>query len=243
MDAAQDINRCRNCDAVAAYCPECGQSTKVALPTVFHFIQEALGALFSYDHKLWRTLLTLVAQPGKLTAEYIQGKRICYLTPFQLFFWLQTIAFVAYRYFFDSRAGAGNQISEVLLQIGICITFGLAAIHTLRRLPFLLHLITALHIWSFLMVLLMAEYTVTPIVANLLHRTHLVTGVMYIGTFVTHSSEVVMALYMTAALRKVYGGSWWHAGLKTALLCVVYAPFLYFDLSFSAIYTYLKHHF
>ncbi|HLK55725.1 MAG TPA: DUF3667 domain-containing protein [Chthonomonadaceae bacterium] len=222
------IARCQNCGASATsnFCPNCGQSTKIAIPTLFGFLQEAFGAIFSYDHKLWRTLWVLVAHPGQLTVDYAEGKRIRYLTPFQLFFWLQAITFLSYHLFFNAEAGASDRMSRALLIIGAFIAVMFALIHVRRRMRFLLHLVASIHIWTFLMLLLLVEYAVTPTVATLLHRLHVIQGPLYTGPFVTYSAEVIMAVYTTLVIRKVYANPLWKAALKTLLLLAGYLLFV-----------------
>jgi hypothetical protein len=78
---------CRNCDTPASgkYCPECGQPTRITLPTLRQFSREALGRLIDLDGRLWRTLYALVFKPGFLTLEYFAGRRARYVTPGRLF--------------------------------------------------------------------------------------------------------------------------------------------------------------
>ena len=69
--------RCRNCVAPApdAFCPRCGQETRLALPTARQFIKEAAGRYVALDGRLWRTLAALLLHPGFLTREYLAGRR------------------------------------------------------------------------------------------------------------------------------------------------------------------------
>jgi hypothetical protein len=87
--------RCRNCRAVATghYCPDCGQETRVALPTAREFLREAAGRLVALDGRLWRTMFALVFRPGFLTREYLSGRRRRYVRPARLFVLLSLLAF------------------------------------------------------------------------------------------------------------------------------------------------------
>ena len=78
---------CRNCGASAPrkFCPECGQETRIALPTLRQFSREALGRLIDLDGRLWRSLHALVFKPGCLTRDYFAGRRVRYVTPGRLF--------------------------------------------------------------------------------------------------------------------------------------------------------------
>lgn len=78
---------CLNCsqESDADYRPACRQSMSVKISTVWHFISETLDVIYNFDSKIWRSLLPLLFQPGKLTNEYIAGRRVHYLPPFRLY--------------------------------------------------------------------------------------------------------------------------------------------------------------
>ena len=58
-----------------------------------HFFSHALGELFHFDSKIFRSFRLLFTRPGFLTAEYLRGCRKPYLHPFQLFFVANLIYF------------------------------------------------------------------------------------------------------------------------------------------------------
>jgi hypothetical protein len=91
--------RCRNCGASAPgrYCPECGQETRVALPTIRELMRDAAGRLVALDSRLWRTLFLLLCRPGLLTQEYLRGRRRSYVRPARLFFVMSLLMFAAIR--------------------------------------------------------------------------------------------------------------------------------------------------
>ena len=86
---------CRNCGAHATghFCPNCGQETRVALPTFSAFMREAAGRYVAMDGRLWRTLAALVGRPGHLTREYFAGRRKRYIRPARLFLVLYLLLF------------------------------------------------------------------------------------------------------------------------------------------------------
>ncbi|MEO8508455.1 MAG: DUF3667 domain-containing protein, partial [Betaproteobacteria bacterium] len=75
------------------YCANCGQETRVALPTFGTFMREAAGRYVALDGRMWRTLWGLVARPGFLTREYLQGRRRRYIRPARLFLVLYLLLF------------------------------------------------------------------------------------------------------------------------------------------------------
>lgn len=77
---------CLNCGAAlsGAYCSACGQKGHVHR-SLAHAVEEFLHGVVHFDSKFWHTLPLLVARPGKLTREYIDGRRARYISPMALF--------------------------------------------------------------------------------------------------------------------------------------------------------------
>jgi hypothetical protein len=90
---------CRNCGAGApgAFCPACGQETDTRLPTLRKFMRDATGRLVSFDSRLWRTIFALVARPGFLTREYLDGRRRRYVRPTRLYLIMSLLLFAVLR--------------------------------------------------------------------------------------------------------------------------------------------------
>lgn len=78
---------CRNCGAQAPlkFCPECGQETTLHPPTLGEFLHEFVGHYVALEGALWRTLAMLLRHPGRLTREYLQGRRRRYVLPLRLY--------------------------------------------------------------------------------------------------------------------------------------------------------------
>ena len=78
---------CPSCgeELVGDYCHRCGEKRPGARDlSVRHFVLDAARELTSLDTKLTRTLLALLFRPGRLTAEWVAGRRGPYLTPLNL---------------------------------------------------------------------------------------------------------------------------------------------------------------
>ena len=58
---------------------------------LFH---EVMQDLVNLDSRVWRTLIALLSRPGKLTNEFIAGRRTFYLPPFRLYLVLSLIFFL-----------------------------------------------------------------------------------------------------------------------------------------------------
>ena len=90
ITAAAVMGLCPNCEAllpdpVPRFCHACGQETNIKPPTVSEFMQQFSGTYFATEGALWRTFKLLLAQPGELTAQYLNGRRKQYVLPLRLF--------------------------------------------------------------------------------------------------------------------------------------------------------------
>ena len=59
-----------------------------------HLIGESFFDYFHFDSKFFRTIIPLLVKPGKLTAEFMDGKRKTYVEPFKLFLVISVIYFL-----------------------------------------------------------------------------------------------------------------------------------------------------
>jgi hypothetical protein len=77
---------CLNCGAAVHghFCAQCGQRAHLHR-SVWHAAEEFLHGIVHFDGKLWNTLPLLVARPGKLTWDYVHGKRARFISPIALF--------------------------------------------------------------------------------------------------------------------------------------------------------------
>src|SRR5258708_1881406 len=87
---------CKNCNAVLSgrYCANCSQAADVHVPTTLELAHDLLEGITHSDSRLWRTLTTLWFKPGKLTEEFVAGRRVAYLPPFRLYLILSIIFFL-----------------------------------------------------------------------------------------------------------------------------------------------------
>ena len=98
---------CLNCGAHlrGQYCGTCGQRGSSRLISLWELLRDAFGDLLELDSRLWRTLVPLVIKPGKLTHDYLQGRRVRYMPPFRMYLVLSLLFFLVA--FFDPRESLG----------------------------------------------------------------------------------------------------------------------------------------
>lgn len=94
---AADHGVCANCGAPVDghFCAQCGQAAHVhrSLINVGH---EFLHGITHFDGKAWKTLPMLLFRPGKLTRDYIYGKRARYVGPAPLFLFVIFLMFFVF---------------------------------------------------------------------------------------------------------------------------------------------------
>lgn len=94
--ATADMPACLNCGTVlrGQYCLECGQRAGTRLISLWELTRDAFGDLFELDSRIWRTLIPLALRPGKLTEEYLRGRRARFMPPFRTYLVLSLLFFV-----------------------------------------------------------------------------------------------------------------------------------------------------
>jgi hypothetical protein len=97
--APRKSGRCRNCGAEAldAYCPKCGQETHEHLPTAREFVHEYVLHYLAAEGPLWRTLGALVLHPGRLTVEYVRGRKRRYVLPLRMYLTTSVVFFLVFK--------------------------------------------------------------------------------------------------------------------------------------------------
>ncbi|MCB9249683.1 MAG: DUF3667 domain-containing protein [Ignavibacteriales bacterium] len=58
-----------------------------------------LEGFFNFDSKFFRSLKFLITKPGFLTNEFLNGRRVKYIKPFQLFIILNLLMLITSSFF------------------------------------------------------------------------------------------------------------------------------------------------
>jgi hypothetical protein len=86
-DEGTPEDQCENCGALlhGPYCSQCGQKAADHIVPIWHMLNEALEAVIELDMRVLYTLPKFLFLPGRLTKEYINGRRKRYIRPFRLY--------------------------------------------------------------------------------------------------------------------------------------------------------------
>jgi len=92
----KEINTCKNCeekfDEGFEFCPHCGQKAKDEL-TIGVLFYNTISNYFSFDARFFKSFFPLLFKPGYLASRFIEGKRLLYLHPAQLYLFISVVFF------------------------------------------------------------------------------------------------------------------------------------------------------
>ena len=87
---------CLNCNYVVEnkFCPNCGQENTETRKSFHYLFTHFVEDLTHYDGSFWKTIKALLFIPGKLTKEYLAGKRKLYVPPVKLYIFISFVTFL-----------------------------------------------------------------------------------------------------------------------------------------------------
>jgi hypothetical protein len=90
--------RCLNCgtEVPERYCTHCGQENAVPHESFGHLVKHFIGDVLHYDSQFLTTLKYLLFRPGRLTREYMAGKRVMYVNPIKLYIFISFLFFLVF---------------------------------------------------------------------------------------------------------------------------------------------------
>ena len=92
---------CKNCENKIEqnfqFCPHCGQKSNEDL-TLRVLFYNTISNYFSVDARFFRSFLPLLFKPGYLAKRFIEGKRLLYLHPAQMYLFISVVFFFLYSF-------------------------------------------------------------------------------------------------------------------------------------------------
>ncbi len=76
------------------FCSYCGQKNITNKLSLSSFFNSLFEGFLSYDSRFWNTFLLLLTKPGKVSKDYVEGKRVRFVNPFQLYLNVSIIFFL-----------------------------------------------------------------------------------------------------------------------------------------------------
>jgi hypothetical protein len=235
---------CGNCEVPLGgdFCHACGQRALGPDVSLHDFFHEAFEEFAHVDGKIVQTLRILLTKPGLLTKEFLDGRRVRYISPLRvyltcsvLFFGLAAVAPVDERPFFrvtppTGRKGLGlastDQLRDATVQANRAI------VHDFPRVMFALMPVFGLFTW------VLYRKAKPFYAAHLYYSIHFHAFVFLALTLMVslrlaggrYAALAWLAalvppaiwVYHYMSLRRVFGGSRWQTAWKGTLLAIVY---------------------
>ncbi len=109
----RDGARCGNCGIALAgqYCADCGQRHRTRMISLWEMLRDVFEDAFSWDSRLWRSVRPLLLAPGKLTREYLGGRRMYYTPPLRMYLVLSITFFLLSSLPFFKNFDAGTYLN------------------------------------------------------------------------------------------------------------------------------------
>lgn len=221
------MSQCLNCKTSlkekSKYCSVCGQSTLNLYQSFTNVAFQALHEMLDIDGRLSNSLKILLFSPGRLTKEYVEGKRVRYTPPLRLYLVISLLFFVVISLIQTSiNQQTHIQVAFFLFPVGMLeqvpkLMFIMLPIYALliqlfhRKSFYVFNLIFALHVQSLTYLMLM-------IILPLNH--YEVTNVA--SSWLQYSIAAYLALYPLIALKTMYGNSWTYTIFVYMLTLVLY---------------------
>ncbi len=116
---------CSNCnqrfEAHYPFCPYCGQQAEDKL-TIGVLFSNTISNYFSVDARFFRSFVPLMTKPGYLAKRFVQGQRLLYLHPAQMYLFISVVFFFLFSFIsreqaeiIDSDLKKGIERSRVVL--------------------------------------------------------------------------------------------------------------------------------
>lgn len=109
---------CQNCEQPYEegfqFCPNCGQKTNDEL-TLGVLFYNTISNYFSFDARFFKSFIPLMFRPGYLAKQFIDGKRLLYLHPAQMYLFVAVIFFFIFNFYVrEGREELDKSMQSVL---------------------------------------------------------------------------------------------------------------------------------
>lgn len=106
---------CQNCEKPIEqgfdFCPHCGQKTNDDL-TIGVLFYNTISNYFSFDARFFRSFIPLMLKPGYLASKFLEGKRLLYLHPAQMYLFISVVFFFIISFSTRELVKEANMLNE-----------------------------------------------------------------------------------------------------------------------------------
>lgn len=230
---------CKNCDAVfeGNFCPNCGQKSDTHRITFGHFLHEFFHAFTHTDKGILLLMRSLIARPGHVAREYLDGKRKKYFNPLSFLVIISSVyAYVAYKTgYFEvitrqqgpARHPVHAEVMQIMLNNGKTINLFL--------MPVLMSLFSTLFFWrsktnlteNFVLNSFVMGQIYTSMILIFMPAFLLFPESIRLNNQIFHA---LMLVYLVVAYRQFFKNNIVLTTLKSALIIVLFIVFFWLSI-------------
>ncbi|TXE17272.1 DUF3667 domain-containing protein [Psychroserpens burtonensis] len=104
--------QCQNCQSNLkeefGFCPNCGQKVNEEL-TIGVLFYNTISNYFSFDARFFKSFIPLMFRPGYLARKFLEGKRLLYLHPAQMYLFITVVFFFIFSFTVRNQAETLNK--------------------------------------------------------------------------------------------------------------------------------------
>ena len=106
---------CQNCEQPFEenfdFCPHCGQKSNEDL-TISVLFYNTISNYFSFDARFLKSFFPLMFKPGYLAKRFLEGKRLLYLHPAQMYLFVSVIFFFLFSFTISDWSKEADKLNE-----------------------------------------------------------------------------------------------------------------------------------
>lgn len=115
---------CKNCEKPIKeyyeFCPHCGQKTTDDL-TIGVLFYNTISNYFSFDARFLKSFLPLLLKPGYLARKFLEGKRLLYLHPAQMYLFISVIFFFVISFSTRELVQEADKLNDKIVKSDIMV--------------------------------------------------------------------------------------------------------------------------
>ncbi len=212
------------------FCAQCGQETADHSKSMSSFLHHFLGDYFTFDSKIFRSLIPLITKPGRLTNEYMIGRRASYIPPLRFYIFISILFFLALNSTADENSSSDADFWNQYFNVYIPrLFFLLLPIFALlmrafdwgKRKTYIAHFVFSLHFHAFLFL----TGTVYLLGSELLESLNFKSAISLLAWIML----LWYLLYLFMAMKNVFKRTFGSTLLRCFLLVLSYCVILVFS--------------
>jgi len=230
MTADLAKRQCKNCnlhlDEGYQFCPKCSQRVDDEQDSLGGILKHFLSDYFTFDSKITKSVWPLLSAPGKLTEEFVKGRRVRYIPPLRMYVFISLFFFLILGW----NSGSGGPIdsatmaddhffSKLLPRLFFFLlplfAMFLSWLFKKKKAGIIYHLVFSLHYHAFVFLSLLFYLALSKVFTWL--------DLSHINAWIFGLFSVGFVCYLYIALRRVYAFSHGKTTLRFFALLLLYS--------------------